>query len=101
MKHKPHSESEVFMAVLMPFEMSFEVHKHLDRQDWEMFVETPTTEQFLEKREHFKNLHGRITDNHRLGPEGYPGKEKGKWRKEDAAIEEAGSENPWDSFLDA
>ena len=24
----------------------FELHKHLDRQDWEMFVETATSEQF-------------------------------------------------------
>ena len=72
----------------------FELHKHLDRRDWEMFVESTTSEQFLEKSEHFKNLHGRITDNHRLGPEGYAGKEKEKWRKEDAVMEEAGSENP-------
>ena len=34
----------------------FELHKHLDRQDWEMFVETATSEQFKEKSEHFKNL---------------------------------------------
>ena len=66
----------------------FKVHKHLDRRDY----------LFLEKSEHYKNLHGRITDNHRLGPEGYAGKEKGKWRKEDAAMEETGSENPWRQF---
>ena len=65
----------------------FEVHKHLDRRDWKMFVESTTTEQFLEKSEHFKNLRGRITDNHRLDSEDYAGKEKGKWRKEDAAME--------------
>ena len=59
----------------------------MDRQDWEMFVETATSEQFKEKSEHFKNLRARITDNHRLRPEGYAGKEKGKWRKEDAAME--------------
>ncbi|RLN11300.1 hypothetical protein C2845_PM09G17730 [Panicum miliaceum] len=53
---------------------------------------------FLEKSEQFKNLRGRITDNHRLGPEGYDGKEKGKWRKEDAAMEEEGTENPWRQF---
>ena len=76
----------------------FEVHKHLDRLDWKMFVESTTTEQFLEKTQHFKNLRGRITDNHRLGPEGYVGKEKGKWHKEDATMEEAGSENPWRQF---
>ena len=67
----------------------------MDRRDWEMFVESTTSEQFLEKSEHFKNLHGRITDNHRLGPEGYAGKEKGKWLKEDAAMEQARSKNPW------
>ena len=72
----------------------FELHKHLDRQDWEMFVEAATSEQFIEKSEHFKNLHARITDNHRLGPEGYDGKEKGRWTKEDKAMEEAGSESP-------
>ncbi|RLN29337.1 hypothetical protein C2845_PM05G22600 [Panicum miliaceum] len=27
----------------------FDVHKHLDRRDWEMFVESTTSEQFLEK----------------------------------------------------
>ncbi|RLM73654.1 hypothetical protein C2845_PM15G03370 [Panicum miliaceum] len=63
-----------------------------------MFIETTTSEQFLEKSEHFKNVRGRIRDNNRLGPEGYAGKEKGKWRKEDAAMEEAGSENPWRQF---
>ena len=61
--------------------------KHLNRQDWEMFVETATSEAFLEKREHLKNLRGRIMDNHRLDSEDYAGKEKGKWRKEDAAME--------------
>ncbi|RLN04864.1 hypothetical protein C2845_PM13G10630 [Panicum miliaceum] len=71
------------------------VHKHLDCRDWETFIETTTSEQFLEKSEQFKNLRGRITDNHRLGPEGYAGKEKGKWRKEHATMEEAGTENPW------
>ena len=70
------------------------MHKHLNRQDWEMFVETATHEAFLEKREHFKNLHGRIMDNHRLDPEGYARKEKGKWLKEDMAMEQVGSENP-------
>ena len=49
----------------------------------------------FEKSEQFKNFRGRITDNHRLGPEGYAGKKKGKWRKEDATMEEAGLENPW------
>ena len=34
----------------------FELHRNLDRQDWEMFVETATSEQFKEKNEHFKNL---------------------------------------------
>ena len=63
----------------------------MNRQDWEMFVETATYEAFLEKREHFKNLRGRITDNHRLGLEGYAGKEMGKWLKEDTAMEQAGS----------
>ncbi|RLN28740.1 hypothetical protein C2845_PM05G17910 [Panicum miliaceum] len=29
----------------------FDVHKHLDRRDWEMFVETTTSKQILEKRE--------------------------------------------------
>jgi len=53
----------------------FELHKHLDRQDWEMFMETATSEQFKEKSEHFKNFRARITDNHHLGPEGYAGKE--------------------------
>src|SRR6185312_7512105 len=72
----------------------FELHKHLDRQDWEMFVETATSEQFKEKSEHFKNLHARITDNHRLGPEGYDGKEKGRWTKEDKAMEEVGVREP-------
>ena len=70
----------------------------MDRQDWEMFVETATSEQFKEKSEHFKNLRARITDNHRLGPEGYAGKEKGRWSKEDKAMEEAGSENPWKQY---
>ena len=60
-----------------------------------MFVETATSEQFKEKSEHFKNLRARITDNHRLGLEGFDGKEKGRWSKEDKAMEEAGSENPW------
>ena len=69
----------------------FEVHKHLDHRDWEMFIDTTTSKQFLEKSEHFKNLHGRITDNHRLGLEGYAGKEMGKWLKEDTAMEQAGS----------
>ena len=76
----------------------FELHKHLDRQDWEMFVETATSEQFKEKSEHFKNLCARITDNHHLGPEGYAGKEKGRWSKEDKAMEEAGPENPWKQY---
>ena len=71
------------------------MHKHLDCRDWETFVENTTSEQLLEKSEQFKNLHGRITDNHRLGPEGYAGKEKGKWRKEDEAMDVAGSKNPW------
>ena len=70
----------------------FQVHKHLNREDWEMFVETATSEAFLEKREHFKNLRGRITDNYRLGPEGYAGKDKGKWLKVDATMEQAESE---------
>ena len=72
----------------------FELHKHLDHQDWEMFMVTATSEQFKEKSEHFKNLHARITVNHHLGLEGYAGKEKGRWSKEDKAMEEAGSENP-------
>ena len=72
----------------------FELHKHLDRRDCEMFVETATSEQFLEKSEHFKNLRARITDNHCLEPEGYAGKEKGRWSKEDKPMEKAGSENP-------
>ncbi|RLN40936.1 hypothetical protein C2845_PM01G44300 [Panicum miliaceum] len=76
----------------------FKVHKHMDHRDWEMFIKTTTSEQFLEKSEHFKNLRGRITGNHHLGPEGYAWKEKGKWREEDAAMEEAGSENPWRQF---
>ena len=67
----------------------------MNRQDWEMFVETATYEAFLEKREHFKNLRGRIMDIHRLGLGGYAGKEKGKWLKEDAAMEQARSKNPW------
>ena len=50
----------------------------MDRQDWEMFVETDTSDQFKEKSEHFKNLRARITDNHCLGPEDYAGKEKGR-----------------------
>ena len=61
-KHMAHIETEVFVACvqyLMPFE----------------------------KSEQFKNLHGRIMDNHRLDSEDYAGKEKGKWRKEDAAME--------------
>ena len=66
----------------------------MDRQDWEMFVETATSEQFKEKSEHFKNLRAKITDNHHLGLEGYAGKKKGRWSKEDKAMEEAGSENP-------
>ena len=57
----------------------FEVHKHLDHRDWEMFIDTTTSKQFLEKREHFKNLRGRITDNHHLSPEGYARKEKVEW----------------------
>ena len=57
----------------------FEVHKHLDHRDWEMFIESTTSEQFLEKSVHFKNLHGRITDNHHLSPEGYARKEKVEW----------------------
>ena len=73
----------------------FELHKHLDRQDWDLFLENATSEHFKEKSEHFKNLRARITDNHHLGPEGYAGKEKGRWSKEDKAMEEAGSENPW------
>ena len=60
--------------------------------------ETVTSEQFKEKSEHFKNLRARITDNHHLGPEGYAGKEKGRWSKEDKAMEEAGSENPWKQY---
>ena len=52
-----------------------------------MFIETTTSEQFLEKSEHFKNLHGRIMDNHRLDSEDYARKEKGKWLKEDMAME--------------
>ncbi|RLN33486.1 hypothetical protein C2845_PM03G30140 [Panicum miliaceum] len=78
--------------------LPFEVHKHLDHRDWKTFIETTTSEQFLEKSERFKNLHGRITDNHRLGPEGYARKEKGKCRKEDTAMKEAGIENPWRQF---
>ena len=74
------------------------MHKHLDHRDWEMFIDTTTSKKFLEKREHFKNLRGRITDNHRLGLEGYAGKEMGKWLKEDAAMEQAGSKNPWRQF---
>ena len=70
----------------------------MDRQDWDLFVENATSEQFKEKSEHFKNLHARITDNHRLGLEGYAGKEKGRWSKEDKAMEEAGSENPWKQY---
>ncbi|RLN09542.1 hypothetical protein C2845_PM11G04500 [Panicum miliaceum] len=76
----------------------FEVHKHLDHQDWEMFVETTTSKQFLEKSEHFKDLRGRITDNNHLSPKGYARKKKGKSCKEDTAMEEAGSENPWRQF---
>ena len=76
----------------------FEVHKHLDHRDWDMFIDTTTSKKFLEKREHLKNLRGRITDNHRLGPEGYARKEKGKWLKEDAAMEQARSKNPWTQF---
>ena len=67
----------------------------MDRQDREMFVQTATSEKFKEKSQYFKNLHARITDNHRLGPEGYARKEKGKWLKEDAAMEQARSKNPW------
>ena len=72
----------------------FELHKHLDRQDWNLFVENATSKQFKEKSEHFKNLRARITDNHCLEPEGYAGKEKGRWSKEDKPMEKAGSENP-------
>ena len=53
-----------------------------------------STTRIVSKREHLKNLRGRITDNHRLSPEGYAGKEKGKWLKEDMAMEQEGSENP-------
>ena len=58
-------------------------------------METATLEQFKEKSEHFKNLRAKITDIYHLGLEGYAWKEKGRWSKEDKAMEEAGSENPW------
>ena len=71
----------------------------MDRQDWNLFVENATSKQFKEKSEHFKNLHARITDNHRLGLEGYAGKEKGRWSKEDKAMEEAGQRTLRNSIL--
>lgn len=76
----------------------FQVHRHLEPNEWDLFVTSVHSEEFQAKSEEMKGLRRRITDNHRLGPEGYEGKKKGKWRKEDDAIAQTGSENPWTQF---
>ena len=62
----------------------FELHKHLDRQDWEMFVETATSEQFKEKSEHFKNLRG--VSSSRGWKEAFDKEHEGLWKKKETAI---------------